>query len=293
MLASKETVERSSSGGPGESREVSAVGASGARQRKPITIVMYHSIEEAPGRYSITPGAFARQMRIIRDRYTVLRARDIGAAFVIDGPASRKVVITFDDAYLDFFDIAYPILEGLGMSCSVFVPTGYLGGFNDWDAPGLWGRRKPLMTTDHIRQLYQTGVVDFGSHTVDHVRMSHLPVAEMRRQAADSKAALEDLLGAPITTFAYPYGQLDDFSPLTTGVIADAGYKTAFTTHWGSTNVPKDILRLRRICFAEDDREGEVRLKLGQWYDWMAVKERAGFAWRRFRKRTRARRRTV
>jgi peptidoglycan/xylan/chitin deacetylase (PgdA/CDA1 family) len=52
----------------------------------------------------------------------VLEARRGGAAL----PA-RAVLVTFDDAYRDFREHAWPVLKGLGIPATLFVPTAYPG----------------------------------------------------------------------------------------------------------------------------------------------------------------------
>ncbi len=249
--------------------------------KKPITIIAYHSIGDGLDPYTMSPAAFAAQMRLISQRYEVIRLRDIARA--LDGPrSSRLAILTFDDGFLDFFTTAYPILEGLTLPATVFVPSGFVGGYNDWDANGVCAR-KPLMAADDLRQLQQSGLVDFGSHTIDHVRMTQQSRSEMRRQAIDSQSALEALTGSPVLMFAYPYGMLDDYSDETDRVLSEAGYRIAVTAHWGTRNSASETLRLRRVFFREQDDERALIRKIEGWYDWIAWKERAGFAARKLR----------
>ena len=81
--------------------------------------------------------------------------------------------------------------------------------------------------------------------------------------------------------FAYPYGQLGDFSLVSERVLMDAGYRVAVTTHWGTRNTWRNRMRLRRISFQETDTIDRVRAKIDGWYEWIAVKERLGHLRRR------------
>lgn len=45
----------------------------------------------------------------------------------------RALCITFDDGYADNHDVAMPILNRLGLSATVFVATGYVGGGRMWN----------------------------------------------------------------------------------------------------------------------------------------------------------------
>ncbi len=232
--------------------------------------MMYHSINNLPDLCTITPSTFYRQIELIHREFSVFRLRDIEKALNDQG-TSRKVAITFDDAFSDFHDIVFPILEEFSMPSSVFVPTGFIGGFNDWDFPFHKCQKKSVMNAWQLQELKKTKLVDFGSHGVDHLKMSHLPLKEMRRQASLSKSMLEDLLSNSVTMFAYPYGRLGEFSPLSSQILSESGYEIGVTNHWGTRNSLKDILCLRRISLREKDSERTIRAKVKGLYDGIAL----------------------
>lgn len=246
------------------------------RSGKSITIVMYHSISNVPDNYTISPDAFCRQIQFIRENFSVLRLHEVENALKSDCYLSRQVSITFDDGYEDFLEWAYPVLETFDVPATVFVPTGFIGAFNTWDFPYSKVQKRRLMNRSELQEVHKRGLVDFGSHSVDHVHMTHLQEDEMVRQAAESKRTLEDLLATRVTMFAYPYGQLDDVSELTSRILAETGYKIAVTAHWGTRNSTKDLLRLRRIHFRETDSDATIKAKIEGLYDWIALKEQAG-----------------
>lgn len=246
------------------------------RSRRPITIVVYHSISNVPDDYTISPAAFYRQIQFIRSNFSIIRLHEIEDVIKDDQQSSRQVVITFDDAYRDFLEYAHPALENFGVPSTVFVPTGFVGRFNEWDFPYRQYRRRRVMNGTELQVLCKKGLVDLGSHTVDHRRMTELQEDQMVYQAAESKRTLEDLLSTPVTMFAYPYGQLDDFSALTSRILSETGYKIAVTAHWGTRNSPTDLLRLCRISLRETDSNATVRAKIEGLYNWVALKEEAG-----------------
>ncbi len=254
-------------------------------QRRPVTIVMYHSVDPEVDAYTISPDAFLRQIRFLKRHFAIIRLHDIESALNDTSGSARKLVITFDDAFLDFLEVAYPVLAEHEVPSTVFVPTGYVGGHNDWDAAHPSYRRKRLMTKAQLRTLWQGGLVDFGSHTVTHARMSDLSTEDLHKETAESKGELETLLGVPVTMFAYPYGQLDDISEQAVEAVRAAGYRSAVTTHWGAWNSVDQLLRLRRIYFQEDDSDRVLGLKATGLYDWRSAKERVGHAVRSVRRK--------
>jgi len=257
------------------------------RHSNGLTIVMYHSICENPDAYAVSPTAFSRQMDFLVRNYRVIRLKNARSQLSGISKDERCVAVTFDDAFSDFATAAYPILRRSQTPASVFVPTGLVGRTNAWDASNHIIRQRPIMSANDIQQLHADGIVDFGSHTVDHLSMADIPAREMERQAFESKRYLEMLLRTPITIFAYPYGQLDNFSRITTQVLTEIGYDTAVTTHWGTDNSTDNLLSLKRIHFREIDDATTLRAKIEGGYDWIGAKERAGFAMRWMCKRAR------
>ena len=98
-----------------------------------LRVLTYHRVSELddspalnPRLISATPSVFERQMRWLRDRYAVISLDELLAAVREQATLpSRAVLITFDDAYLDFMDCAWPTLERLDLPATLFVPTGF------------------------------------------------------------------------------------------------------------------------------------------------------------------------
>jgi peptidoglycan/xylan/chitin deacetylase (PgdA/CDA1 family) len=244
-----------------------------------LTILEYHSIDPVPRRYAITPGTFERHLDLLQSRYDIVRLRDVPAR-LRSGNGKRRVVLTFDDAYLDFVQHALPALSARGIPATVFVPTAYVGGVNAWDQETGEIPLRRIMGVPELRTALATGIVDIGSHTIDHARMSALPEGEMRRQAEGSRATLERMLQVPVRSFAYPYGMLDDYSPLSERILLQSGYEVAVTSHWGTVNKASRLLSLRRITLGEEDDDRVIIDKVEGGYDWIAVKERVGLVLR-------------
>lgn len=253
------------------------------------TVVVYHSINEPPDRYTVTPSAFARQIRLLQDHFEIVPLSEIHAA--LDEPNShrRRVAITFDDALVDFQVNAYEVLKSLWVPATIFVPTGLMGRTNEWDAENDRPTRA-IMTRDQIRRLNADELIDIGSHTIRHPDMGKLSEENMRTQVEKSKQTLEELLGAPIKMFAYPYGGYRNFSRRSTQVLRNAGYDIAVTTVWGTRQLPRNLLTLRRIYLDDSDTDEEVCGKVNGDYDWRGIRQLAGHVLRTLKQLTLARR---
>lgn len=98
-----------------------------------LRILAYHRVAELRGTtatdsrsVSATPACFTQQMEHLARNYHVIGMPELLSA-VEKGSAlpKRAVLITFDDAYADFAEIAWPILKRLGLPATMFVPTAY------------------------------------------------------------------------------------------------------------------------------------------------------------------------
>ncbi len=166
------------------------------------------------------------------------------------------MILTFDDAYEDFMINAFPVLDRLGFKATVFVVVDRIGKTNEWDDAGGF-KSKPLLTLEQIRELHRHGV-HFGSHTLTHARLTDVSDSDLEREVRDSKHKLEDLLGADVPCFAYPWGMAD---MRVRSAVARAGYKVAFTAEEG-LNGSEDPLSLKRTNLAEVDTLPELAFKM-------------------------------
>lgn len=248
------------------------------KKDKKISIVMYHSVAAGIEPFSVSPDSFGRQIRFIAENYEVVRLSDLNSLLRENHDESRKVVVTFDDAYSHLLGAAYSVLQKYAVPCTIFVPTRFIGGTNEWDLAGNGIATKRLMSADDLSRLVRDGLVDLGSHTVDHVSMRGLSRHEMEAQLVQSKRTLEDLIAKEVNSFAYPFGQLRNFSRESTEAVQKAGYSLAVTTRWGTVNRYENRFALRRIFFDESDSHEQLRQKLEGAYDWFAAKERLSHA---------------
>ena len=75
---------------------------------------------------SATPEGFARQMEHLGRFYRVVSMLEVLEAIEKETPLpKRAVLITFDDAYADFAEIAWPILKQYRLPATMFVPTAF------------------------------------------------------------------------------------------------------------------------------------------------------------------------
>ncbi len=233
-----------------------------------VSILMYHQVgvfepmREHRANYC-DHRRFAAQMDLLaRLGYRVLGLDDALAGLRGERPLpARAVVLTFDDAYDNFAEYAWPVLERHGFPATVYAISGWLGRRAEWFAKDP-GRPIPtLMSAERLRELHAAGIT-IGSHSVDHLKLGTLDPEAQRRQLVDSRAALEDVLGAPVLHLCYPFGSFDQ---TTVQLAGEAGYRSATTCLRGAAGSDDHPLVLPRkaISFGDD--------RLGYWWK-LAVK---------------------
>lgn len=101
------------------------------------------------------------------------------------------------------------------------------------------------MRPAEVRALARSGAFEIGGHTINHPRLSELDAEGQRTEIAAGKRACEALTGAPITGFAYPYGDFDDRAR---AAVREAGFRWACTTRSGPVRHKDDIYALPRLA---------------------------------------------
>lgn len=214
-----------------------------------IPILLYHSITEetsTPSKlFTVTPAHFANHMAHLQaHNYTVLTVAQLRAA--INTPdytwPERPVVLTFDDGFADFYTNAFPILGNYGFAATVHVTTGFVGTTSRWQISAGEAAR-PMLTWSQIRELQSYGI-ECGAHTQHHLQLDILPRQRAYQEITLAKFILEQKLGQPVTSFAYPYGYYDS---TVRDMVRVAGYRSACALKQAMSSSTDDALALARI----------------------------------------------
>ena len=177
-----------------------------------IPILTFHAIEERPGVIGFPPSALRRALRHLREKgHRSIRLSEV-AALLASGQAfpDRSFVITFDDGYRNVYEAAFPILQELGLTATVFLTVGPSGAeASPQRFPPLGGR--PMLSWAEVREMAAAGL-EFGAHTLTHPDLKRLSPDQAETEIAESKKRIEDALGTPVEGFAYPFGRYDPVS---------------------------------------------------------------------------------
>jgi peptidoglycan/xylan/chitin deacetylase (PgdA/CDA1 family) len=122
----------------------------------------------------------------------------------------------------------------------------------------------PLMDWDQLRTMADSGLVEVGSHTCRHTRLTEeTPSGTAVAEILESRTLLERRLGRPVRLFCYPNG---DASPQAMALVQEH-YDAAVTTHRGINHADTPAHELRRIGLHEDvsRRRHEFTARLSAW----------------------------
>jgi len=107
----------------------------GQNIRQHLYVLIYHRVDEHarcpwldPALISAEPAQFREQMRLIAEKYHPVSAEDVLSA--IDGMQPlppNAVLVTVDDGYRDFKEVAFPITNQYGIKPVLFIPTAFVG----------------------------------------------------------------------------------------------------------------------------------------------------------------------
>ncbi len=104
------------------------------------------------------------------------------------------------------------------------------------------------LTWEQVKEMDASGWVSFGAHTMHHPILAYLTdYNEMRQEVEECRIVLEQQLGHPVYSFAYPVGQMQHIGNEVRNAVCKAGFKWAVTTNYGLNDPGSDRYLLRRI----------------------------------------------
>lgn len=207
-------------------------------------VVTYHAIDTAASPLCLDPSIFREQLDCIAELgWRTATVAELGDALQTRTPLERTIALTFDDGFASVADTAAPELAARGLTATVFCVAGHLGGANDWttDRPG--GYRAPLADAGALRALAGAGI-EIGSHGHAHAPLIGTDPSFLHREVIDSREKLEDAVGAPVSSFAYPYGAGPS---LQAAKLVRETYRTACATTLRVIRSDEDVFALPRI----------------------------------------------
>lgn len=106
-----------------------------------------------------------------------------------------------------------------------------------------------LMNWDEVREMFQSGMVSFGSHTVSHAMLDQLPLEQVQQELVECAEDIHSEIDVSAELFAYPNG---NYTQQVLSMLPSFGITAAVTTKRGLVNENSPLLELPRIAVHED-----------------------------------------
>ncbi len=121
------------------------------------------------------------------------------------------------------------------------------------------------LTTGEVRHLADGGLIEVGAHSLTHPVLSSQSPAVQRHEITESKRRLEAVLGAPVSSLAYPFGGRDHYNSATRDLVQEAGFACACANFPGKIQIGTDPYQLPRFLVRDWNGE-ELARRLERWF---------------------------
>jgi len=240
---------------------------------KGLPVLVYHKIGEPPKDSKlkelwVSEKKFEKQIIWLnKNGYKTLLFSELLAIYnKKEELKGNEILITFDDGYENNYKYAYPILKNNGAKGNIFIVFNTIAKTNIWHNPATepWIN---MANKDMILEMDKSGVIEFGSHTMNHPKLDKIPIEDAKWEIEESKRQIEKLLNKNICAFAYPYG-LGAYNSEIRKLVLDAGYTFDFSFKQGKTYWPweRDKFPIDRLFIRKNDKIFELYLHIKKGY---------------------------
>ncbi len=206
-----------------------------------ILPLMYHRFNE--NKYpstNIQMDIFKQQIKIIKDlKYNFYNPGDLEKNFHIP-KIEKKILITIDDAFSSFYEVAWPYLKEEKIPFILFVSTQTVG-------------RSGYMTWNQIKELEKENTAYIGNHSHTHSYLVDLKNEEFINDINLSSSIFLDKLGYNPIFFSYPFGEYSSFIKK----YISKNFKFSFGQHSGVIDFNKNRYELPR--FPINEKYGDLK----------------------------------
>jgi len=208
---------------------------------KGILSLMYHRFDE--NKYpstNIQINIFKQQIKIIKKlKYNFYDPKDLEKNF--DTPKiEKKILITIDDAFSSFYNVAWPYLKKEKIPFILFVSTESVG-------------KNGYMTWDQIKELEIEQTAYIGNHSHTHKYLVNFKNKDFIKDIDTSSLIFKEKLGYNPIFFSYPFGEYSSHIK----EYISKNFKFSFGQHSGVIDINKDRYELPR--FPINEKYGDLK----------------------------------
>lgn len=199
-----------------------------------LVVVAYHHITDqessVESRLYISLVKFEQHIRYIAS----LQVPVITTSEEIDQYRSTEktvVMLTFDDAYENFYRLAYPVLKRFRVPGVLFVPTAKVG-LRMYEPD--YGYLQEYVTLPQMIEMQKSGLVVLQPHGHSHIHLGEMGISVQDEEIELSKSYFKMKLGSTTDLFCLPYGSFND---VTLSLLGNAGVRYVFTVDDGDNQL--------------------------------------------------------
>ena len=175
-------------------------------QHARYSFLIYHRVDGTlPLELDMPPDLFRRQVAFLHATQRVIPYEVALKALEEGGPdPDSGYVLTFDDGYVDFYTIVFPLLQEYSLPAILFVTTGFVEEGKPYPLLSRPGAAVQPVTWDMLGEMAETGLVTLGAHTHTHPVLTAMTSRQIEEELAKPLELFERRLGLRPAHFAYP-----------------------------------------------------------------------------------------
>ena len=215
---------------------------------EPVRVLFYHRVADShPNDWTMSHRRFAQQIAWLKTRFDIVSLAEAQARIQSGKNRWPTACITFDDGYADNCDFAIPLLLRQQLPFTYFVASGHALEQRPFAHDLAIGQPLQPNTPEQIVALANAGVA-IGAHTRNHADLGKSSdPGFLHDEIVGSKLDLENLIGGPVSYFAFPFGQHRQLTPAAFDVARGAGFAGVCSAYGGYNWPGDDPFHLQRI----------------------------------------------
>ena len=206
-----------------------------------VLSIMYHRFDE--NKYpstNIRMNIFLEQIKLIKDlNYKFIHPKDFQKNFEFP-KKQKKILLTVDDAFQSFYDVAWPFLKKNKIPFILFVSTEPVG-------------NKGYMTWSQIKEIENEKFAIIGHHSHSHEYLIEKSNEDFVDDIITANQIFIEKIGYIPNLFSYPFGEYSEFMRQ----YISENFTYAFGQHSGVIDVNKEKFQLPR--FPINENYGEIK----------------------------------
>jgi poly-beta-1,6-N-acetyl-D-glucosamine N-deacetylase len=202
---------------------------------------MYHRFNE--NKYpstNIQMNIFLKQIKLIGDLdYKFIHPDEFQKSFNVP-KQQKKILLTIDDAFQSFYDVAWPYLKENKIPFILFVSTEPVG-------------NNGYMTWDQIKEIDKENFAIIGHHSHSHEYLIEKSNQDFINDIITANKIFNKNIGYIPELFSYPFGEYSEFMRN----YISKNFTFAFGQHSGVIDLNKEKFQLPR--FPINEKYGEIK----------------------------------